>query len=108
MILPPRGRLWVKRLTYIVMIVFLGYFSYIGFAYVIGNRAMSTPRLSIPYWLLQGSIPFGCAIMFGYAVYYMIQTFVHPEVILSEHVLPGEGSPSPAEISDNNAQEEGK
>lgn len=89
MILPPKGCLWVKRLTYLIVIVFLGYFSYIGYVYVFGNRMMATPRLSIPYWILQGSIPFGCTIMLGYAIYYLVQTFKHPEYILSENYVPG-------------------
>lgn len=90
MISPPRVRLWVKRLAYLILIVFLGYFSYIGYVYVIGNWGMSTPRLSIPYWLLQGSIPFGCSIMLAYGIYYFVRTFTHPEIILCEKTMPGE------------------
>ena len=66
---------WLKRLIYLIEAVFLGYYSCIGYFYVWNNRGMSTPRLGIPYWILQGAIPTAMTIMFLYAVYYLVVSF---------------------------------
>lgn len=70
-----RVSIWIKRVIYLIESVFLGYYSYIGTIYVWNNRGMSTPRLGIPYWILQGAIPVSMAVMFLYAVYYLITSF---------------------------------
>ncbi len=75
---PPRIRLFMNRLTYIILTLFLGYFTIVGAIYVWGNRRMFTPRLRIPTLLQQGCIPLGCGIMFLFVVYYLIQSFRSP------------------------------
>lgn len=74
-IVPEKICVWVKRLIYLIETVFLGYYSCIGAVYVWNNRGMRTPRLGIPYWMLQGAIPVAMAIMCVYAVYYLITSF---------------------------------
>lgn len=74
-VMPPRIKLFMNRLAYLIMTLFLGYFSISGFLYVWGNRRLSTPRLRIPTLLQQGSIPLGAAVMCAFALYYLLLTF---------------------------------
>lgn len=74
-VIPNKASIWIKRVIYLIESVFLGYYSFIGITYVWNNRGMSTPRLGIPYWLLQGAIPVSMVVMFLYAAYYFIASF---------------------------------
>ena len=77
-VMPQKVRLWMNRLSYLVLTLFLGYFSMMGFLYVWGNRGTATPRLQIPTLLQQGSIPVGSLIMCGYSLSFLVKSFRRP------------------------------